>query len=386
LRIADCGLKRKIRNPQSAIRNPQSTIDMLILGIESSCDETAAAVIEDGVKVHSNIIASQIDTHKKFGGVVPELASREHLEKIEGVVDEALSRAGVVVRDIDGIAVTQGPGLVGSLLVGINFAKGVAFAAGKPFVGVNHIEGHVYSVAFEFPPPEYPALALIVSGGHTNLFLIAEAEKYKLIGRTRDDAAGEAFDKVSKLIGLGYPGGPVIDSLAARGNKRAIIFPLAEIKDEAHKLDFSFSGLKTAVLRYVRENNIPPVSDLENPTEQILDLCASFQNAVVRALARSLRKAAEMYRPKTLILAGGVACNSELRETVKRLAAEINTPVYIPSPIYTTDNAAMIAAAGYPKLLRGECASWEMSAEVSLRLQNVDVEDARAKKKARYRL
>lgn len=362
---------------------------MLILGIESSCDETAAAVIEDGVKVRSNVIASQISTHQKYGGVVPELASREHLEKISGVVSEALAAAGVTFQDINGIAVTQGPGLVGSLLVGVNYAKGVAFATGKPFVGVNHIEGHVYSVAFEYPPPEYPALALVVSGGHTNLFLIPEPEKYKLVGRTRDDAAGEAFDKVSKLIGLGYPGGPVIDRLAQRGNKRAIIFPLAEIKSKETNtlsLDFSFSGLKTAVLRYVREHNIEPVTDPTNPSDQILDLCASFQNAVVRALVRSLRKAAEQHQPKTIILAGGVACNSELRATVKQLADELNVPVYIPSPIYTTDNAAMIAAAGYPKLLRGECAGWEMSADVSLRLQNVDVEDAKLRKKARYRL
>jgi N6-L-threonylcarbamoyladenine synthase len=362
---------------------------MLVLGIESSCDETAAAVIEDGVKVRSNIIASQIATHKKYGGVVPELASREHLEKISEVVSQALAEAGVSFQDIDGIAVTQGPGLVGSLLVGINYAKGVAFATGKPFVGVNHIEGHVYSVAFEFPPPEYPALALIVSGGHTNLFLIPEAEKYKLVGRTRDDAAGEAFDKVSKLIGLGYPGGPVIDRLAERGNKRAIIFPLAEIKskeDNTLSLDFSFSGLKTAVLRHVREHSIEPVTDPSNPSEQILDLCASFQNAVVRALVRSLRKAAEEHKPKTIILAGGVACNSELRATVRQLTRELNVPAYIPSPIYTTDNAAMIAAAGYPKLLRGECAGWEMSADVSLRLQNVDVEDTKLRKKARYRL
>jgi tRNA N6-adenosine threonylcarbamoyltransferase len=362
---------------------------MLILGIESSCDETAAAVIEDGVKVNSNVIASQIATHKKYGGVVPELASREHLEKISDVVSEALATAGVSFHDIDGIAVTQGPGLVGSLLVGINYAKGIAFATNKPFVGVNHIEGHVYSVAFEYPPPEYPAMALIVSGGHTNLFLIPEPEKYKLLGRTRDDAAGEAFDKVSKLIGLGYPGGPVIDRLARRGDKRAIIFPLAEIKskeDNTLGLDFSFSGLKTAVLRYVRENKIEPAADPANPSQQILDLCASFQNAVVRALIRSLRKAAEKYNPKTIILAGGVACNTELRAAVKQLANELNAPSYIPSPIYTTDNAAMIAAAGFPKLARGECSGWEMSADVSLRLQNVDVEDARLRKKARYRL
>ena len=362
---------------------------MLILGIESSCDETAAAVIEDGAKVLSNVIASQISTHKKYGGVVPELASREHLEKIGEVVRDALDSAGVNFNQLDGLAVTQGPGLVGSLLVGINYAKGIAFAMNKPFVGVNHIEGHVYSVAFEYPPPEYPALALIVSGGHTNLFLIPEPEKYKLLGRTRDDAAGEAFDKVSKLIGLGYPGGSVIDRLAQLGDKRAVIFPLAEIKskeDNTLSLDFSFSGLKTAVLRYVRENNIEPASDIANPSQKILDLCASFQNAVVRALVRSLRKAAEKIQPRTIILAGGVACNTELRSAVKRLAEELNTPAYIPSPIYTTDNAAMIAAAGYPKLARGERSGWEMNADVSLRLQNVDVEDARFKKRARYRL
>jgi N6-L-threonylcarbamoyladenine synthase len=361
---------------------------MLILAIESSCDETAAAVVEDGVKVRSNVIYSQIATHKKFGGVVPELASREHLEKIEGVVAEALAGAGITAADVDGIAVTQGPGLVGSLLVGINYAKAIAFAAQKPIVGVNHIEGHVYSVAFEFPRPNYPALALVVSGGHTNLFLIPEPEKYKLVGRTRDDAAGEAFDKVSKLIGLGYPGGPVIDRLAQLGDKRAIIFPLAEIKsgrgDEAHRLDFSFSGLKTAVLRYVRENNIPQVADPDSPSQQIVDLCASFQNAVVRALVRSLRKASEIQRPQTLILAGGVACNSELRAAVRRFAEETAIPVYLPSPIFTTDNAAMIAAAAYPRLMRGECAEWSMSADVSLRLQNIDLETP--KKKSRYRL
>jgi len=359
---------------------------MLTLGIESSCDETAAAVIEDGVRVRSNVIASQIETHQPYGGVVPELASREHLEKIEGVVDEALTRASVGPNDVDGVAVTHGPGLVGSLLVGINYAKAFAFALNKPLVGINHIEGHVYSVAFEYPRPEYPALALIVSGGHTNLFLIPEPEKYKLIGRTRDDAAGEAFDKVSKLIGLGYPGGPVIDRLAQRGNKRAIIFPLAEIKDEQHRLDFSFSGLKTAVLRYVRENNVATVTDMNNPSGQVIDLCASFQNAVVRALVRSLRKAAENYSPRILILAGGVACNSELRQAVRQLAGELNIPAFIPSPIYTTDNAAMIAAAGYPKLLRGERAGLDLGADVSLRLQNVDVESAAWKKKQRYRL
>lgn len=357
---------------------------MLVLGIETSCDETAAAVLEDGTRVRSNVIYSQVATHRRFGGVVPEIASREHLEKIEGVVNAALEQANVTPHDLDGIAVTQGPGLIGCLLVGINYAKGIAYAARKPIVGVNHIEGHVYSVAFEFPPPEYPALALIVSGGHTNLFLLPEAEKYKLIGRTRDDAAGEAFDKVSKLIGLGYPGGPAIDRCARLGNKRAIIFPLAEIK--ANRLDFSFSGLKTAVLRYVREQNIESVINSQEPSPQILDLCASFQNAVVRALVRSVRKAAEAHQPKTLLLAGGVACNSELREAIQQLANELRIPAYIPAPIYTTDNAAMIAAAGYPKLLRGEHAGLDLSADLSLRLPNVDVEVIDPRKKKRYRL
>ena len=357
---------------------------MLILGIETSCDETAAAILENGTLVKSNVIYSQIATHQRFGGIVPELASREHLEKIEEVVSAAFAQAHVKPSDLDGIAITQGPGLIGSLLVGINFGKGIALAAQKPFVGVNHIEGHVYSVAFEFPAPEYPALALIVSGGHTNLFLIQAPEKYKLIGRTRDDAAGEAFDKVARLVGLGYPGGPAIDRWAKLGNKRAIIFPLAEIKEQ--RLDFSFSGLKTAVLRYVREHNIEPAADPNAPPPQILDLCASFQNAVVRALVRSVRRAAETHHPKTLILAGGVACNSELRAAMQQIAHELHVPAYIPSPIYTTDNAAMIAAAGYPKLLRGEGAGWEMSADLSLRLQNVDVESDVWRKKQRYRL
>ncbi len=356
---------------------------MLILGIETSCDETAAAVIENGNLVKSNVIHSQISTHQKFGGVVPEVASREHLDKISSVVNEALTRAALTPQNIDGIAVTQGPGLIGSLLVGINYAKGMAFATKKPIVGINHIEGHVYSTAFEFPAPEYPALALVVSGGHTNIFLIPEPEKYKLVGRTRDDAAGEAFDKVSKLLGLGYPGGPVVDRLAKLGNKRAINFPVAEIKEQ--KFDLSFSGLKTAVLRYVKENNVQSSSFSLPPAQEILDICASFQYAVVRALIRSLRRAAQEHPVKTLILAGGVACNSELRVAFQQLADELKIPAHIPSPVYTSDNAAMIAAAGYPKLLRGENAGWEMSADVTLRLPNVDVEVLEPGKKKRYR-
>ncbi|MBX3277231.1 MAG: tRNA (adenosine(37)-N6)-threonylcarbamoyltransferase complex transferase subunit TsaD [Acidobacteria bacterium] len=359
---------------------------MFVLGIESSCDETAAAVVANGREVLSNFIASQVDTHRRFGGVVPEIASREHLEKIDAVVVAALDQAGTTLDQIHGIAVTQGPGLIGSLLVGVNYAKGVALALGLPIVGVNHIEGHVYSTVFEYPAPEYPALALIVSGGHTNLFLLPGPEKYKLVGRTRDDAAGEAFDKVAKLLGLGYPGGPVIDRLARRGDKRAVIFPLAQINDPEHRLDFSFSGLKTAVLRYVREQAIAQVEDADDSPQQILDLCASFQNAVVRALVRSLRKACEIYSPRTIVLGGGVACNSELRAAVAELAEEQRVPAFIPSPVYTTDNAAMIAAAGTPKLLRGDNHGMQLMADVTLRLQNVDVEDPKLRKKVRYRL
>ena len=248
---------------------------MLVLGIETSCDETAAAVVRDGCKIVSSIIASQIKTHERFGGVVPELASREHLDKIVPIVKEALERAEINAQQIDGIAVTVGPGLVGSLLVGVSYAKAMAFALGKPLVGVNHIEGHVYSVAFENPPVEYPALALIVSGGHSNLFLVPEAGKYKVLARTRDDAAGEAFDKVAKLMGLGYPGGPIIERLARDGNPRAVKFSLPRMGDGS--ADFSFSGLKTAVTKYVRESGVRPVTNGEEPSQAITAIAAVFR-------------------------------------------------------------------------------------------------------------
>jgi len=356
----------------------------LILGIESSCDETAAAVIEGGNRVLSNIIASQVATHRQFGGVVPELASREHLDKIDTVVDQAFQKAGVDLKDIDGIAVTQGPGLVGSLLVGISYAKSLAYVLKKPLIGVNHIEGHIYSVVFENPPIVYPALALVVSGGHTTLFLMPEPEKYKVLARTRDDAAGEAFDKVAKLLGLGYPGGPVIDRLSKSGDRDAVKFAMPRMGDG--KLDFSFSGLKTAVLRYVQENQIQPLTSGQQPSQQILDLVASFQNIVVKTLTHRLFEAVRQHRPKTIILSGGVACNSQLRSETNRLAEDFGAPVYVPSPILTTDNAAMIAAAGYPKLLRGEASGMDLTADVGLKLQNVDVEDAQLVRKVRYRL
>jgi tRNA N6-adenosine threonylcarbamoyltransferase len=357
---------------------------MLVLGIESSCDETAAAVIEDGRVIRSNVIASQTKIHAPFGGVVPELASREHLDRIAPVVDSALGEADVTLGQIDGLAVTQGPGLIGSLLVGISFAKSLAMVTGKPLVGVNHIEGHIYSVVFENPPVEYPAVALIVSGGHTTLFLLPEAGRYAVLGRTRDDAAGEAYDKVAKLLGLGYPGGPVIDRLARSGNPRAaeLVFTLPRM--DSTNLDFSFSGLKTAVLRYVREQGIEPVANGAEPDGQITDLLASFQDKVIRSLLVRLRSAVRLHHPRTIILAGGVACNSALRSAVD--AEDFGAPVYHPSPILTTDNAAMIAAAGYAKLARGENDGLDFGASTSMKLENVFLEGYEVPRNARYKV
>jgi N6-L-threonylcarbamoyladenine synthase len=358
---------------------------MLVLGIETSCDETAAAIVRDGNKIVSSVIASQIETHKRFGGVVPELASREHLDKIVPIVNEAFERAALKTSDVDGIAVTVGPGLVGSLLVGVSYAKAMAFALNKPLVGVNHIEGHIYSVAFENPPVEYPALALIVSGGHTNLFFIPEPGKYKVVARTRDDAAGEAFDKVAKLLGLGYPGGPIIERLAREGNPKAVRFAVPRMGDGTP--DFSFSGLKTAVTKHVRQTQLTPATNGGEPSQAVKDLAASFQHIVVRSLTETMEKVAFELGPKTLIVAGGVACNKALRDASRQVATRLNVPVYFPSPHLSTDNAAMIAAAGTVKLAMGERAGLDLNADVTLRLQNVDLEeDALKRAGARYRL
>ncbi|PWT88731.1 MAG: tRNA (adenosine(37)-N6)-threonylcarbamoyltransferase complex transferase subunit TsaD [Blastocatellia bacterium] len=358
---------------------------MLVLGIETSCDETAAALVRNGREMVSSVISSQVPIHKRFGGVVPELASREHLDKIVPVVTEAFEKANMKPSDIDGIAVTVGPGLVGSLLVGVSYAKAMAYALDKPFVGVNHIEGHIYSVAFENPPIEYPAEALIVSGGHSNIFHIPEPGKYKVVARTRDDAAGEAFDKVAKLLGLGYPGGPVIERLAREGNPKAVPFAIPRMGDGLP--DFSFSGLKTAVTKYVRENGLTPVTNGEPPSQAIKDLAASFQHVVVQSLAKTMEKLALEYYPKTLIVAGGVACNGKLREECRAVAEKLGLPVYFPSPHLSTDNAAMIAAAGTVKLLAGELAGLDLNADVTLRLQNLDLEEEAAKRAGvRYRL
>lgn len=358
---------------------------MLVLGIESSCDETAAAIVRDGREIVSSVISSQIEIHKRFGGVVPELASREHLDKIVPVVEEAFTRAQVGKQEIDGIAVTVGPGLVGSLLVGLSYAKAMAFALEKPIVGVNHIEGHIYSVVFENPPVEYPAMALIVSGGHTNLFWVPEPGKYKVVARTRDDAAGEAFDKVAKLLGLGYPGGPIIEKLAREGNPKSVRFSVPRMGDG--RPDFSFSGLKTAVSKYVRETSLQAVQGGEEPSCEIKHLAASFQYVVVRSLVGTMQRQAEEYRPKTLIVAGGVACNNALRDASRVAATQLGVPVYFPSPHLSTDNAAMIAAAGTVKLLAGERAGWDLNADVSLRLQNIEVEDNELRRRrVRYKL
>ena len=339
---------------------------MLVLGIETSCDETAAAIVRDGKEILSNVIYSQVKTHAHYGGVVPEIASREHLQKIRPIVDQAFSDAGVTLDDIDGIAATSGPGLIGSLLVGLTYAKALSFSKHKPLAAVNHIEGHIYSVSFEHPDVEFPALALVVSGGHTNLFWVESESgdfrhlKYKLVGKTRDDAAGEAYDKVAKLLGLGYPGGPIIDRLAKSGNREAIKFSGVKISDRS--LDFSFSGIKTAVLRMVKENEQLKA----DPRRQ--DLCASFQEAVVNMLWSTTLKAARELRPRSIMLSGGVAANSRLREVFTGRAAEAGLKFYYPKPMLTTDNAAMIAAAGTAKLMRGETVDIEVNADPNMRL------------------
>jgi N6-L-threonylcarbamoyladenine synthase len=358
---------------------------VLTLGIETSCDETAAAVVRDGREIVSSIIASQIDMHKPYGGVVPELASREHLEKIEPIVTDALAQAGVTFVDIDAIAVTQGPGLIGSLLVGVCYAKALAFGLGIPLIGVNHIEGHVFSVIFENPEIQYPAVALIVSGGHTNLFFVPEPGKYKVVSRTRDDAAGEAFDKVAKMLGLEYPGGPVIDRLAREGDPKAVKFTRPKISDG--RPDFSFSGLKTAVARHLRENEIEPVANRAEPDQAIKDLAASFQSSVVGALVDTTERQATELGARTMIVAGGVASNSALREAATRSAARLGIPVYFPSRHLSTDNAAMIAAAGYFHLQSGQKADIDLTADVTMRLQNLENPDAELRRrKVRYRL
>jgi N6-L-threonylcarbamoyladenine synthase len=331
----------------------------VVLGIETSCDETAAAVLADGRRVLSSVVASQDDVHAPYGGVVPELASRRHIEVIVPVVEKALRDAGVALGDLDGIAVTYGPGLVGSLLVGCSMAKALAWVHRLPLVGVNHLEGHVYASFLTEEAPEYPFLALVVSGGHTALYHASAPLTYHLIGQTRDDAAGEAFDKVAKLLGLGFPGGPIIQRTAERGDPRAIEFPLAQMTDGAS--DFSFSGIKTSVSLYVRRHR--PLGEA-----QVADVAASFQAAVVKMLVRQTVRAALRIGVKRVVLTGGVAANGPLRTALHAEAEQHGIRLHIPPPSLCTDNAAMITAAGTVRLAAGERAPLTLNATPDLAL------------------
>jgi len=332
---------------------------MIVLGIETSCDETAAAVLDGGRKILSSIVASQDDVHGPYGGVVPELASRRHIEVIVPVIRRALATAGSGLRDLDGIAVTQGPGLVGSLLIGCSVAKAMAYALRKPLVGVNHLEGHIYASFLEEHPPAHPFVALVVSGGHTALYVTRDRGRYECIGRTRDDAAGEAFDKVAKLLGLGYPGGPIIERVAASGDAGAVRFPMAQMSDGAP--DFSFSGIKTAVSLHVkRAGRLAPT--------QVADVAASFQATVVKMLVRKTVRAALRLGIRRLVLTGGVAANSVLRASLQGECDQRGFTLHVPSRRLCTDNAAMIAAAGHDRLEAGERAALTMNAVADLPL------------------
>ena len=336
---------------------------MLVLAIETSCDDTGAAVVQDGRKILSNIVSSQIPIHKKYGGVVPELASRKHIESIVPMVTEALNQARVKLREIDGIAVTNGPGLVGSLLVGLSFAKSLSLATGIPLIGINHIEGHLSAIFLEKAPPRFPFIGLVVSGGHTSLYRMDGFGKLKRLGQTRDDAAGEAFDKVAKLLGLGYPGGPVIDELSRKGDARAIRFPRPSLSKNS--FDFSFSGLKTAVVNYVKANPEPPAGC---PEDRLRDLVSSFQEAVVDVLVKKTIQLARHEELKKVVLCGGVAANHRLRERMMEEASQDKIKVFIPHPLFCTDNAAMVGVLGYEYLKRGIQSPLSLNAFSSLPL------------------
>ncbi|NLL51498.1 MAG: tRNA (adenosine(37)-N6)-threonylcarbamoyltransferase complex transferase subunit TsaD [Peptococcaceae bacterium] len=337
------------------------TKDIVILGIETSCDETSAAVLVNGKELKSHIISSQIETHRKYGGVVPEIASREHCLHIKNVVEQALTQAEVDFNDLSAIAVTYGPGLVGSLLVGVAAAKAMAYAAGIPLLGINHLEGHVYANFLEHPDLEFPILCLLASGGHTNLILFKGHFDYEVLGKTRDDAAGEAFDKIARALGLGYPGGPYIQKAAARGNPKAFNLPRAML--EAESLDFSFSGLKSAVL------NTLNTARMKGEHVDINDLAASFQEAVVEVLvAKTKRALAKLPQVKTLALAGGVAANTLLREALAKELEGGDIRFVYPSLKLCTDNGAMIAMAGYYHFIKGNYASWKLNAVPGLNL------------------
>lgn len=334
--------------------------EVKILAIESSCDETAAAVVVNGREVRSNVISSQIALHTLYGGVVPEIASRKHIEKINQVITQALEDADTTLEEIDAIGVTYGPGLVGALLVGVAEAKAIAYAAKKPLVGVHHIEGHICANYIENKELEPPFLCLVASGGHTHLVKVADYGKYEIIGRTRDDAAGEAFDKVARAIGLGYPGGPKIEKKAKEGNDKAIVFPKAKVAENPY--DFSFSGLKSAVLNYING------CKMKRQEINEADIAASFQKAVIDVLVEHAIHAAKEYRIDKFAIAGGVASNQTLREAMEKACKERGIQFYHPSPIFCTDNAAMIGSAAYYEYLQGRRDGWDLNAVPNLKL------------------
>lgn len=336
------------------------TEDVLILAIESSCDETAAAVVKNGREVLSNVISSQIALHTLYGGVVPEIASRKHIEKINQVIEEALQEADVTLQDITAIAVTYGPGLVGALLVGVSAAKAISFATGKPLIGVHHIEGHISANYIENKELEPPFACLVVSGGHTHLVVVKDYGEYEILGKTRDDAAGEAFDKVARAIGLGYPGGPKIDKISKEGNPDAISFPRAKVADAIY--DFSFSGLKSAVLNYLNS------CEMKGMEVNRADVAASFQKAVIDVLVEHALAAVKEYGFHKFAIAGGVASNTGLREAFERECAKRNIEFYHPSPIFCTDNAAMIGVAGYYEYRKGTRSGYDLNAIPNLKL------------------
>lgn len=334
--------------------------DLLVLGIESSCDETSAAVVRNGREILSNIISSQINLHKKYGGVVPEIASRKHIEVIDIVIQEALDNAGVSLKDIDIVGATYGPGLVGALLIGLSAAKALAYASKKIFVGVNHIEGHISADFLAHRDLEPPFICLVVSGGHTNIVHITDYGQFEIMGRTRDDAAGEAYDKISRAMGLGYPGGPLIDELSREGNREAINFPRVSFDDGT--LDFSFSGLKTSVLNYMNRMK------MEGSEMNLKDVAASFQEAVVDVLVDKTMEAARLKNIKKIAVAGGVAANSRLREKFNEECIKKKINLYFPPAVLCTDNAAMVASAAYFEYLRGNVSDMNLNAQPALKL------------------
>jgi N6-L-threonylcarbamoyladenine synthase len=325
---------------------------MNVLGIETSCDETSASVLNSDFKIMSNVVLSQDKIHAPYGGVVPELASRQHLISIGYVIQECLQRAQLKLEKIDAYAVTQGPGLIGSLLVGLSFAKGLAFYFSKPLLGIDHLEAHIEAAFLETREIPFPVLAIVVSGGHTSTFFVKKKLDYKLVGKTRDDAAGEALDKIAKFLDLGYPGGPIIDRLAAKGNPRKFTFGLPHMTDGS--LDFSFSGLKTAALKLVKENK------LSKSHPHFFDFLASFENAVIRALLSNLAQAIKLFEPKSLVLCGGVARNKKLRLQFKEFGRKQRLPSFVPSPEFCTDNAAMVASLGLARLKSGKKPSFSL--------------------------